>query len=408
MHDLQPFQDVISRDRELPNLSAVLNEGAIASRLGMNQAAVSLDYIRYKPQTNCLARFRLADPSVPYAYAKTVGNRDDVKIAHAVHKVPDGCKAPLAFEDTCLLYQFPTDAKVNALTKLTRKPLWVSQRFSEVGDHPTMELMAYKPERRCVLKLLTERCAYVLKLFTPREFEPSLTASRYGKHLLVKSPTLEGKSRRYGALLFEFVDGPTLREEIDAGRGELGCSVAGQLLAAFHQSSITSNVTRHIKPVASATEDHGLLNWLIPDAADSVSATVMEANARIRNTPSTSTLLHGDFYDKQLVLAKNGHPVLIDLDQLGHGDHRIDVANFVAHLLTNHAANVETLVGAFLQGYERHSPNRCNSLGAYVALAILKLAHHSFRTSKPDWHKRTINNIEQARHWLSHEKGETG
>ncbi len=398
MRDDHSLAAVVARDSSLPGLSSVLDAELIARHLGVQKNAVQLDYIRYKPQTNCLARFVVQNPDIRYVYTKTFAEPSLVKLENAASKTSIGCQEPLKIQPDCLLYRFPTDARMKSLSKLIRNNSWLAERFVLFDTAPTMDVLAYKPERRCVLKVRSAEATYVLKLFASRGFDDAYNAARFSKDLSVRVPKLQKKSRRHRALLYEYIEGPTLRDEVVAGRGVPGCAVAGKVLADLHSSSVN-----RAPSVVPAAANHSLLAWLLPEAAQDVQFIVASANAAIYKTIRTRVPLHGDFYDKQLVLTEDESAVVVDMDDSGIGDHRIDLATFIAHLEGVDPDSSGPCVEAFLSTYTAYSSNSLVALSSYVALATLQLAHHGFRRGLPQWAAHTSAAIQRAKHWLEQE-----
>ena len=395
MRDDYSLAAVIARDTPLPGLASALDTHLVAAHLGVQENAVQLDYIRYKPQTNCLARFAVQHPDVRYVYTKTFAQSGLVKIRNASTKTSIGCQAPVEFQPHCLLYRFPSDARLNSLSKLIGNNSWIAERFGLFATASAMDILAYKPERRCVLKVNSAEGTYILKLFAARGFDDAYNAARFTKNLSIPLPKLVKKSRRHRALLYECIEGPTLRDEVVAGRGTHGCTVAGEILAALHGSSLGTAAF-----VVPATANHGLLAWLLPAAEQDVQFIVASANAAIHKTSTTRVTLHGDFYDKQLILTDNESAVLVDMDDCGIGDHRIDLATFIAHLEGVDPDSAGPSIEAFLSSYATHSSNSLSALPAYVALATLQLAHHGFRRGLHQWAAHTSAAIQRAQRWL--------
>lgn len=90
-----------------------------------------------------------------------------------------------------------------------------------------------------------------------------------------------------------------------------------------------------------------------------------------------STLVHRDFYEKQ-VLVNGAHTILIDFDTLCLSDPAIDIGNFLAHLRLaglQHLGHVERLEEAFLGAYHLESSQDFSArVEAYTKSSLLRLA----------------------------------
>lgn len=395
MLERSKINELYQRDTGLTGLANVVDEHLVAQHLGISPSDVTLVYLRYKPMTNCLAHFRIANHTTTSVYAKTFATRDQAKISHSANKTSNGCLGPVEYHPGCLLYQFPTDAKLGSLTRLAQEPSWLAERFNLAFDPDSSQLLAYKPERRCVIRINNPHSSYVLKLYSNSAFAAAHRAAKTVQTQFSDTPQVLKKSRRHRALLFEFTPGPTMREEIQAGRVAESGAVAGRLLAKFHNLSIAAGESRD--PYSA---DHELLAWLLPEAKPQVLAIVTAARSLIQQATPTRVVLHGDYYDKQIIVADNGSPSLLDLDDLSQGDHRIDLATYIAHLEALKPAEAYQAIESFLNSYKRMNSNSLAALNAFVALATLQLAHHPFRRALPNWDLLTREYISRAQRWL--------
>ncbi len=104
--------------------------------------------------------------------------------------------------------------------------------------------------------------------------------------------------------------------------------------------------------------------------------------------PTSSSLIHRDLHDKQILVDDDGVVGLLDLDTLAIGDPALDVANLLAHLELRVLQGQGSLDGArvaadaFLEGY-RPAPELMERVVTYVATSRLRLACvYAFR---PRW-----------------------
>ena len=101
--------------------------------------------------------------------------------------------------------------------------------------------------------------------------------------------------------------------------------------------------------------------------------------------------IHGDFYDKQIVINK-GSASIIDCDTAHLGNPLSDLGCFIAHL-ERHAVHspvnsqaIPAIRSALLKGYLMERPETdLSSLDNYVGLELFQLLHHPFRDRLADW-----------------------
>ena len=102
---------------------------------------------------------------------------------------------------------------------------------------------------------------------------------------------------------------------------------------------------------------------------------------------------------KQVVVCPDGRVGLLDLDDSARGDPATDIGNFLAHAI----AKAGSVSGAcetrrrLLEGYARLAdPPDPERVARATAAALLELAHHPFRTRRPDWTRQVDERVHQA------------
>ena len=103
--------------------------------------------------------------------------------------------------------------------------------------------------------------------------------------------------------------------------------------------------------------------------------------------------IHGDFYDKQVLLLDD-QVAVVDLDDAACGDVRQDLGLFIAHLeldriMRNPQMDLDSLVESLVDSYQSASTARIEGLASFVADGLFRLAHHPFRYHVSDWPSRT-------------------
>jgi aminoglycoside phosphotransferase (APT) family kinase protein len=165
---------------------------------------------------------------------------------------------------------------------------------------------------------------------------------------------------------------------------------AGCALRALHAAPPPADIRVH----SGSDEIEMLQRWLqrlepfVPRLGGpfrTVAAGVFEG---LDASPAPHVLLHRDFYDKQILVDKNGRIGLLDFDTLAVGEAALDVANALVHLelrvLQKRCPPEEAAaVGlALLEGYQP-AAQVCRRIGAYADATRLRLACiYGFRPRK--------------------------
>lgn len=414
--------DLVRRDSGIPGLALLLDPDrlitGLKSSLDVSQVeSISLNYLRYKPGMNCLARYELqvGGHSIT-AHAKALGEDAANKISKSMERpVTDGTLGPgrVILEDQQIIFStFPNDLKLSSLQCLGdasfRQRLF-GRVFGPESPWQSSSLgqaLNYKPERRYVVRLTRPDGESALAKFysgsgyaRAREISRKLTVNRQNFY-----PEAIGRSKKYNVVTYQWQPGKTLRQLTTDG--DLSMSdiraTAGSL-AEFHASGCSS------LSLPGRDEQAGRLNALadqlgvlLPHLEHQAKSMVDRLTGWLQKQSPEAQPIHGDFYDKQVVV-DNGSVSLIDLDAACLGTPLTDLGSYVAHmerLAVNHgisAADVEmhkeTLVGA----YEQLTNSICkDQLDKYIAMNLFVLIHHPFRDWAQDWPTQTRRLLERV------------
>lgn len=420
MHQSQQSnRDIIRRDRDLPGLRLLLEPGALAEALKQYLPDVALGsavvtYLRYKPGVNCLAKCRLecAGQTID-AHLKLYGA--DVETKLSKDRLRPAVAGPLGRgrvvldEHAGVLSTFPNDAKLPALARLTDE-VGRSDLLTRVFDLPNpptrcrLTTLAYKPERRFVAQLrMGELDPVTLKLYSSAHYVTAPAAIRSETKRDTLLPQLVGQSRKHRILAFRWLDGVNLRDVVfDTAPVTAAAQAAGATLASLHRES-----GRRGRPEASKLGERvaalaSQLAFLCPALSERARRLAGQLTAWLATRPPGTTLIHGDFYDKQILL-HDGNAQFLDFDNSRLGDAHYDLGLFVAHL-ERHSLNdkldsqrVDTVTKALLSGYEsaRGQVDE-RTLWAYTAIGLFELIHHPFRDLSPDWPTQVDELLERA------------
>ena len=415
--------DLVARDRALPGLAVLLDPDRFASTLaaslrdaGVDAAVDGADlvYLRYKPETSCLAAYRVdVGGRRVYVHAKAHAAHDGAKYAKACERLGrhDGdLGVPGVVWDGVLVAVrgFPNDLVLRRLPKVATTPERRRRFLARLApDLPSLwdaelDVLKYKVERRFVARLdLKGRPAALLKLYGPDDF----LRARAGLRSVAGvdgfgAPRLLGGSRSASALLTSWHAGRPLQDlDGDAVESAAAARAAGVSLRRLHrrpQDELAgTGPERHAQAVLAAA---GAVAFLVPPLAARVRRLAAEVAAEIALRGGDRVALHGDFSSDQVIVAPDGAVAVIDFDGAAVGAAGVDLGTFLAQLERDRTlgrrerGRAEALGGALLEGYG----STPDGLGAFVAAGLLRLAPHVFRERDAAWPELTAQLVAAA------------
>jgi aminoglycoside phosphotransferase (APT) family kinase protein len=408
---------LVERDGDIPGLGTVLDTEALTKALHANLPdagvrTVEANYAHYKPHTSCLVAGRLvtADTELPF-YAKAYGADGPVKLEKTRRlrdfPSPVGPGTLILDEARIGLYFFPVDHRLKGIRRLAypdtkrsllRGLLGKSHEFSDA----TLRHLRYKPERRFVACLeMPDGPRSLLKFFTPERYMAAKSAAQAicSQGLPVMERTAYFSDRHNvigfewfaGCLLSQTILSPDIPEQDKASAVEQ----TGAALAELH-SCVANTLTRQRRAdeICRLDAQAVTIRHLCPVLGDQAEQLCRKIVSSLENIAEETTLLHGDFYDKQ-VLFTDDNPVILDLDEARLGHPAIDLGLFLAHLerhrlnhrLSSHEAGV--LEDALVRGYQLVRPAPAQAaIRLYTAIGLLHLAAEPFRYRDSNWREK--------------------
>ena len=397
----------------LAGLGKQLDTGQIES--------IELNYLRYKPGMNCLARYELkTNTGTICAYAKAHGKDAGTKLEKSRGRpVIDSGLGPgrIVLPDQQIIFSmFPNDAKLFNLQCLSdkkyRKRLFtrVFGADSQWRESKLDNSLNYKPERRYVTRIKRPDGQHALaKFYTNSGYTKAHMISRkLNRSRLAHCPETLGRSTKYNVVAYKWQPGTTLRQLNICGRLSGTDLVAtAESLAEFHTSpcdGLTHRDTPRQVDRLYALADQ--LSVLLPHLDERAKTIALKLAKWLDNEVPVTQPIHGDFYDKQAI-TDNGKVRLIDLDAACLGNPLQDLGSFIAHLERLEvnqllsASELETQKNTLVTAYERLTGtiNR-DRLNRYIALSLFALIHHPFRDWSPDWPVQTEVLLERVENLL--------
>ncbi|HEX9638344.1 MAG TPA: phosphotransferase [Acidobacteriota bacterium] len=205
-----------------------------------------------------------------------------------------------------------------------------------------VDVLKYKPARRCALAYTLESPKGSLRLFAKtfhshRGAAILMTMDRFWRALDLQAlsiPRPLGYVSDLKLLVTEFVSGIPLATELYRGSSAEPARRMARALAAVHASAVScaQQWTSALELENSEKWIRGLIGHpaLASDRALGLLDRLRRWSSVLRPTPPRP--IHRDFYLDQL-LDSDGRTVLVDLDDARSGDPALDVGNFLAHLV---------------------------------------------------------------------------
>ena len=407
--------DLVRRDRHLPDLVLLLDPIRLAERLkktlGRSDIGrVEVTYLRYKPSQSCLAACRAEIDGRQIEFAAKAFRPSAVgKLLKATTRsaVP-GPLGPGRFvldESAVVLSVFPNDLRLPHLARLML-PESVARLVARIpeerlapdgraeGAAGRLETLRHNPERRFVGKLIVdEKGIATVRCYARGDGEAmAAKAGAIKSHGPLRVARLLTHWRRRCVLAFEWLDGELLERAIRQRTAELSAlQLVGAALAHLHdqQGRRLSRRTGTSDAAAIVSLSH-YLAFLHPPIARPVRQLARRVSAGLATKTDGLCPLHGDFYAKQVLL--NGSTVaFVDLDEATLGNPAIDFARFRADLevcvVSGHLqpGEVESLVDRMHEGYRTAGRTLPSDLNLHIAAQLLRVAGHPFRRRDPAW-----------------------
>ena len=425
------FQTAVPEDPGLPSLGLALDPAQALPLLQMSDlpgraTSCRIQYIRYKPNTNCIVLYEvsLSDGKKISAYAKLF----------AVDRVPRASDELLLskyYADRQIAVAvFPRDLQMPAL-RLAMMPDQASTLLKgAVGraKHTRFDRnwsnwlpIRYKPERRCVMLGEYDAQEEPADHGPGRRFYARFYASpraeiyaRWYQHFQtltgkrVRTPRFIGYSRKNRLLLLKKLAGSPLSSFFDQPETDLGRAVdaASAALETWHRLAPPAGTPALPQTGDQLREYARILEVLLPGRSPSP-VTLADELVATAPEPGEACLLHGDFYYDQILVSRYPLARFLDLDSLALGDPVLDVASFCAQLrlLANRgkldSQRADWICRRFIEGYQSASGGRIHNqrLQWHTTALLLKLSIWPFRRFEDSWPERTSRMVSEAFEW---------
>ncbi len=328
---------------------------------------------------------------------------------------------------------FPFDPELNSLAD------WASPDRASVQLHEALEplggawsgvkhsvlsqlqVLSYRLARRCTLR-------YDLAWHAGNGSRPasrtvigrlSRPGTRAAQSEAVQAAVAEGRSSRSlpeslwitplvtqsatGVELFPLAPGKSLHELTGHPSLVPACKATGAVLAQIHSHRGQEGTRNTHSETETLRRQVALVSEIFPGLASRFREALESWEQKTALAGNTVTLIHGDFYDKQVLYSPEGVTVL-DCDTLSFGDPALDVGNFCAHLTLRalqhpeDQAHLRLARGAFEEGYSAGRHESMEPRRFWEAATLLRLA--ALYALRPRWRRITPALLEESKQCL--------
>ena len=396
---------VAARDPGLPGLALLLDADRLAAVLAKRLPDCGLvrlrpSYLRYKPETSCLAGF-IAETAFGRVDLAAKAYKPRRYAVERIRSLPDGLGSvvgpiALALDDAAVMVRIvPYDRDLEALPRLVdpdRRARFLG-KLVPMLEGCSWRVLRHKPGRRHIGVLVADgRTRAIVKLYAAAHFDQARLGARFAAGN--GGPALLGCSRRHGVLASAWQPGRSLAEIVaDDPLAAESVAAAGRALAAVHDCWPGDLQPRPLGDAAAAVlAAADSLARLAPDLAAPTLRLAGQVAELVLAAPGRPVPLHGDFSADQVVVGQDGVR-LIDWDRAGTGPRGFDLGSFIARLEADALAlgkpRPEALRARFADAYAGTAGRRPEALRLWTAAALLRLAGEPFRQRRPDWPKLT-------------------
>lgn len=386
-----------------PGARDVLRPAVVAA--GGELLTCRTSHIQYRPESDLVVRYRCE--------MRRGGDEfTDTLLAATTTVGPLPGTVPIeatAADGTALsvgVWRWPFDPVLVDLATMVTPHLADARLRELVGACADLEVVAYRPTERAVIRVRGSRREVYVKVVPP-----ATVAALVGRHEALHRadvPVPRVLQVGHGWIAMEALAGTTLRDRLKQGSGPLPSPTR---LREVLQVLSTVRLP-DVAPVRSRLDDAphhaAMVAAVLPDARERLHEIVERLAARTgRGLAGT---VHGDLHEAQLVVDDRSVTGVLDVDDVGTGDPLDDVGTLVGHLRFRAATSGSTWIDTYARRVRGavgsgHDPAEVDR---HVAAVLVGLATGPFRIQQPDWATTTRQVLDLVEHHLAAADAPTG
>ncbi|MAT04967.1 MAG: hypothetical protein CL424_07990 [Acidimicrobiaceae bacterium] len=374
-----------------PDAADVLRPAVEAS--GGELVSCRTSQVQYRPQSDLVVRYRCvirrdgSDTSDTLLAATTIGGPHAGTVPIEAH-TSDGTLLTVG------VWRWPFDPVLGDLAAMVTPQTAATELQDVIGDRLSLEVVAYRPTERAVVRASGRRGEVYVKLVPPASVEH--LARRHDVLSAAGLPVPRVVATGRGWVAMEALSGTTLRDRLKGGGPLPPAAALGDLIARLAEiDPVALHDVVGGGPTRSRLDDAphhaAMLATVLPAERQRMTAIVERLTSATSPVNRAVATVHGDLHEGQVVVDDDGVIGLLDIDDVGPGDPLDDVAVLIAHLefraltsgdgrIEEYADHVSDTVGA-----DRDAA----AVERQVAAVLIGLATGPFRIQQPDWSATT-------------------
>ncbi len=390
-------------DPILPGIESLLDVRQFANLASIG-GPITIDNIRYKPQTSCLVSYRIGveNRSSPYGWIHAKAFRSDDwenRKANILRNCPDRSTVQLFDELAVAVFSFPKDSELPAIERLMTDPNEFVKRVTNepLGNVRKISVLAYKPNRRLTAKINTDsERQIVLKLYESRHFDLIDRKLRPSSPGRIPITTRLNHSHRHSVICFDWIEGrlPDLAT-LDNRQMKRLVNGLSECVDSFQDFQIRQSRLTESNPRVTIENIARYLSIVIPPMTDILNETgarIIRLLDKIQQTQSSSQrqLVHGDFHPDQ-ILVQGDQVAVCDFDKCHWGNPISDWGNLLAHVeyrsvCGDYPLETYRLIADQIANLQRfQSKSQSCELELFQLVSLFQLVTHPFRNGLENW-----------------------
>lgn len=302
------------------------------------------------------------------------------------------------------VWRFPFDPELPGLASACF-PSSVSDLLSGLGIAPDgvqLRVVSYRPRKRAVVEVVTERQRLFIKVLRPRQVRDVDSRHRVLTAAGIAVPRSLGWSDD-GVIVLSPLRGTPLRTALRSGTTALR-EPAGLVTLLDRLPAELAGLPRRSPWSAHTVHYAGVVAAAMPSLGSRVRALAGDIAAELAGYDDGDEPTHGDFYDAQLFVEHGVVSGLLDIDTMGPGRRADDLGCLLAHLSVLATGEFAAASGAraALEDWQPAFDRRVDpaELRLRAAGVALSLATGPYRAQDAGWEQATADRVMLVERWL--------
>jgi tRNA A-37 threonylcarbamoyl transferase component Bud32 len=297
------------------------------------------------------------------------------------------------------VWRYPFDPALPGLAIAATPALLARALGDVVGDRPIIDVHVYRPTQRAVARAVDGAGRqWWVKVVPPGDVAALVDRHERLAGAGLPVPRVCAVDADNGLVVLDGLAGRGLREALVAGDSPWP-SGAGYVDVVERFAAVDLPYERPGRGTVSSARAHAkMLAAVLPDQAPRLSDLSRLLDSLHEPTPRR--VVHGDLYERQLLVEGSEIVGVVDLDDVGVGEVVDDLANVIAHLLIlapsagRHRQQVLRYTASLGESFRRVVDGR--QLEVRIAAALISLGTGPFRARHRGWRAGVRRRIDMA------------